>query len=218
MAQLARYPAWAKSSVVAITAPEAIAASGDGGWRSFGAVMLPTHAPTISLSPAAADDVAFLSALANDPGVEPFLAPGAGDADALWALVSDAGKQRGPHGLFVIRSPEDEPQGGLVLRVVNHRSRICELARLMVRPDKRRAGIAYAAVRLACRKVFVDDSFHRLQLEVYGDNVAAQALFRRVGFVHEGTRRRAYWRRERWLDGVQFGMLAEEFRLEGASV
>jgi RimJ/RimL family protein N-acetyltransferase len=27
---------------------------------------------------------------------------------------------------------------------------------------------------------------------------------------HEGIRRQAYWRRGRWIDGVMFGILAEE--------
>jgi RimJ/RimL family protein N-acetyltransferase len=172
--------------------------------------MLPAPA-NISLILATDDDISFLSALAGHPAVSPFLAVGSGDEDVLRGLVSDAAADRGPHGLFVIRSPEDEPVGGLALSVVNRRSRICELSRLMIRPEKWRTGIASETVRLACRKVLVDHSFHRIQLEVYGDNFAAQALFDRVGFVREGTRRRAYWRRERWLDGVQFGMLADEF-------
>ena len=55
-----------------------------------------------------------------------------------------------------------------------------------------------------------DHGLHRIQAEVYGDNFAAQALFERAGFVREGTRRQAYWRRGRWQDGVLFGMIAEE--------
>ena len=174
---------------------------------------MPPALSNISLIRATDDDISFLSALADHPEVEPFLAVGSGDEDVLRGLVSDGGTDRGPRGLFVIRSPEGELVGGLALSVVNHRSRICELSRLMIRPEKRRTGIASAAVRLACRTVLVDHSFHRIQLEVYGDNLGAQALFAHVGFVREGTRRRAYWRRERWLDGVQFGMLAEEFVL-----
>jgi RimJ/RimL family protein N-acetyltransferase len=174
--------------------------------------MPPVPADT-SLSLATDDDISFLSALAEHPAVSPFLAVGSGDEAVLRGLLSDTAPDRAPHGLFVIHSPQDEPAGGLALSVVNRRSRICELSRLMIRPEKQRTGIASAAVRLACRKALVDHSFHRIQLEVYGDNLAAQALFERVGFVREGTRRRAYWRRERWLDGVQFGMLADEFTL-----
>jgi RimJ/RimL family protein N-acetyltransferase len=176
--------------------------------------MLPAPGNT-SLILATDDDVSFLSALADHPAISPFLAVGSSDADILRGLVSDATPDA-PHGVFVIRRPEGEPVGGLALSVVNHRSRICELSRLMIRPEKRRTGIGSEAVMLACRKVLVDHSFHRIQLEVYGDNVAAQALFERVGFVREGIRRSAYWRRDRWLDGVQFGMLADEFALKSA--
>ena len=51
---------------------------------------------------------------------------------------------------------------------------------------------------------------HRIQAEVYRDNLPGQALFERVGFVREGTRRRASWRRDQWQDGVLYGMLADE--------
>jgi len=152
---------------------------------------MPRAPSNTSLILATGDDVSFLSALADHPEVEPFLAVGSGNEDVLRGLVSDVAADRGPHGLFVIRSPDDELVGGLALSVVNRRSRICELSRLMIRPEKRRMGIASAAVWLACRKVLVDHSFHRIQLEVYGDNLAAQGLFERVGFVREGTRRRA---------------------------
>ncbi len=161
----------------------------------------------IALDPASERDVAFLSALAADPAVAPFLMVGAADADSLRGLLVEDGSL---DGLFVIRSPRREPVGGLALRVVNRRSRICELSRLMVSPDRRRTGVAATAVRRACRMALVDHGLHRIQAEVYGDNLAGQALFERVGFVREGTRRRAYWRRERWLDGILFGMLAEE--------
>lgn len=174
--------------------------------------MLPAPAAT-SLTLATDDDLSFLSALADHPAVAPFLAVGSGDEDVLRGLLSDAAPDGGPQGLFVIRSPENESLGGLALSVVNRRSRICELSRLMIRPDKRRTGTASEAVGLACRKVLVDHSFHRIQLEVYGDNLAAQALFDRLRLVRKGARRGAYWRRERWLDGVQFGMLADEFVL-----
>jgi RimJ/RimL family protein N-acetyltransferase len=139
--------------------------------------MLPAPTDT-SLTLATEHDVSFLSALADDPAVAPFLAVGSGEEDVLRGLLSEAAADREPHGLFVIRSPEDGRMGGLALSVVNRRSRICELSRLMVRPERRRTGVASEAVRLACRSVLVDHSFHRIQLEVYGDNLAAQAFFR----------------------------------------
>ena len=164
----------------------------------------------VALRQATEGDVPFLSALAADPSVEPFLMPGAGKPEDLRALITRDGGEAGLLGLLVIESSGGGRVGGLALQVRFERSRICELSRLMVSPERRRAGVASGAVRLACHHALIDRGMHRVQAEVYGDNLAAQRLFEHVGFVREGTRRSAYWRRERWLDGVLYGLLAEE--------
>jgi RimJ/RimL family protein N-acetyltransferase len=169
-----------------------------------------TSSGRVALRPATEGDVPFLSALAADSSVEPFLMPGAGDPEDLHALITRDGAEEGFLGLLVIESSRGARVGGLALQVRFQRSRMCELSRLMVSPEWRRAGVASGAVRLACRRALIDRGMHRVQAEVYGDNIAAQRLFERVGFVREGTRRSAYWRGERWLDGVLYGLLAEE--------
>jgi RimJ/RimL family protein N-acetyltransferase len=151
------------------------------------------------------DDFAFLSALAGDPSVEPFLAPGRGDLKTLRELNA----AEPPYGAYVIEAGL-ERRGGLALIAASHSGHICEISRVMVSPEARGAGIATRAVRLACRMMLVDHGKHRIETQVYGDNVAGQRLFERAGFIREGTRRRAYWRRERWLDGIRFGLLDDE--------
>ena len=152
--------------------------------------------------------------LAADPQVEPFLAFAAADEDRLRALMSAPGPAPGSGGLWVIESADGETLGALGLTVVNTRSRICEISRVMIRPDRRRSGAALAAIRLACRRALHNHGMHRIQAECYGDNPAAHRLFERAGFTREGVRRRAYWRRGGWLDGVLFGLLAEELSPE----
>lgn len=156
------------------------------------------------------DDLRYLSELARDPQVEPFLAPGAGTLDRLGAVLSGASAEGGPSGLFVIESGARQPLGGLALALVSQNSRLCEMTRLMVDPRARGAGVGARAVALACHRALVEYRFHRVQAETYGDNLPAQRLFERAGFVREGVRRRAYRRRDQWLDGVLFGILAEE--------
>jgi RimJ/RimL family protein N-acetyltransferase len=170
----------------------------------------PATASALSLRQAGADDVAHLAALAADPQVEPFLAFAAAEEDRLLALMSAQGPAPGSGGLLVIESPDGRPLGGLALTVINTRSRICDISRVMVAPESRRCGVALTAIRLACRHALRDHGMHRIQAECYGDNPAAHRLFERAGFTREGTRRRAYWRRGGWLDGVLFGLLAEE--------
>jgi RimJ/RimL family protein N-acetyltransferase len=163
----------------------------------------------VNLRPAAQEDeLEFLSALASDPAVEPYLAPGRGDRSALAELAAPAAGP--PAGLYLIEAPRGQPVGGLALALVNRRNRICEITRVMLRPDARGAGYASAAVRLAARAALIDHGLHRIEAQVYGDNLAGQRLFERSGFRHEGIRRGAYWRREQWRDGVLYGLLAEE--------
>jgi RimJ/RimL family protein N-acetyltransferase len=47
----------------------------------------------------------------------------------------------------------------------------------------------------------------RVQLEVVAENVEARELYERLGFVAEGVRKKAFWKRERWMDSVVMGML-----------
>lgn len=162
---------------------------------------------------AQAEDLAFLCELARDPAVEPFLAPRAWASAAVRAwLEREPAGGTAPTGAYLIESATGDPLGGLALTVVNRRSRICDLARLMVRPEARGAGVALAAVDLAVRTALLDHGLHRIEAQVYGDNLAGQRLFERAGFTREGSRRCAYWRRERWLDGVLYGLLAEELQ------
>ena len=155
-------------------------------------------AEPVSLRLAAQDeDLGFLSALARDPAVEPYLAPGRGEPAALAELGAPASEP--PQGVYVIETTPGRPIGGLALAVVNRRSRICEITSVMLRPDARGAGLASTAVRLAAQAALVDHGLHRIEAQVYADNVAGQRLFERVGFTREGIRRRAYWRRARCI-------------------
>jgi RimJ/RimL family protein N-acetyltransferase len=174
--------------------------------------MTPQHAipPELGLRAAGEADLERLSALANDPQVKPFLAPGAGERERLAALLRSAAPAKGdPSGLFVIEL-EGSPVGALALQLLSARSRIAELTRLMVSPEARGAGIATGAVCLACGRAFGEHGLHRVQAETYGDNAAGRRVFERAGFTREGVRRRAYRRRGRWIDGVLYGLLAEE--------
>jgi RimJ/RimL family protein N-acetyltransferase len=161
---------------------------------------------TVALRAAGADDVPFLLALRTHPAVVPFLAPRAVDAAALRAEVAEPAADAGR--LIVL--DDDQPVGALAWRVANERSRIVELREVMLVPEARGRGLARAALLAACRRLAAERDAHRFQLEVYGFNTAAQRAFEHAGFVREGVRRRAYWRRDAWQDGVLYGLLVDE--------
>jgi RimJ/RimL family protein N-acetyltransferase len=52
----------------------------------------------------------------------------------------------------------------------------------------------------------------RIWLDVYDINPGARRVYERVGFVHEGTLRRAVFREGRYLDVHRMAILADEWR------
>ena len=155
-------------------------------------------------------DVDFLVELASHEEVEPFMAAvsARGRVELLEEVRrSDDDPQH--HGRFVVEV-DDEPAGALAFSVANRRSRIADLYAIMLHPGHRGRGLGVEATRLLVRHLVFDLGYHRVQLEVYGFNERALALFERAGFVREGARRRAYDRHGDWADGVLFGLVRED--------
>jgi RimJ/RimL family protein N-acetyltransferase len=158
-----------------------------------------------------AADVAYLVGLVTDDDVAPFLAsvrPASAGELRDEILRSEADPV--DSGMFVIEV-EGERAGTMAFRRVNRRSRIASLEGLAVDPRHRGRGVADAAARQLQRHLIDDLGFHRLQLEVYAFNERAIRHAERAGFVREGVRRKAYWRNDTWVDGVLFGLVAEEW-------
>lgn len=167
-----------------------------------------------SLRRAHAGDIDFLASLAVNADVAPFLAAvSAQDEDAFLEEVERAEEAPNDRGRFVIEVDAEgraRPVGSVAFELVNRRSRIAELYGLMLHPDFRGRGVARAATELFTRHLLFDLGFHRVQLECYGFNERAIRHFERSGFLREGVRRKAYWRRGEWVDGVLFGVVRED--------
>jgi RimJ/RimL family protein N-acetyltransferase len=156
------------------------------------------------------EDVDFMASLASHDDVQPFMAAvSARDVDALRAEVERSEREPERVGRFVIEV-DGEPAGVMAFEVANRRSRIADLRSLMLAPEFRGRGIADQAARLLVRHLFFDLDYHRVQLECYGFNERAIKHAERVGFVREGTKRKAYWRHGEWTDGVLFGLVRED--------
>ncbi|MBD0338187.1 MAG: GNAT family N-acetyltransferase [Thermoleophilia bacterium] len=154
-------------------------------------------------------DVDFLVELYTHEEVEPFLA--ASRAKDRESVLAELARDPQDAGTFVIEVG-GERAGTLSFETANRRSRIASLGAIAVHPDFRGRRLADEASRLFQRHLIRDLGFHRLQLEIYGFNDRAIAHAERAGFVREGVRRRAYLRHGEWVDGVLFGLLAEEVK------
>ena len=165
---------------------------------------------SVSIRRATSHDVDFIAGLVTHEDVEPFLAAvRAKDRETLLAEVERSQREPELFGVFVIEV-DGERAGTMGFEVANRRSRIASLGGLAVHPSFRGRRIADEAARLFQRHVIRDLGYHRLQLEIYGFNERAIQHAERAGFVREGTRRKAYDRHGEWVDGVLFGLVAED--------
>ncbi|HKP18113.1 MAG TPA: GNAT family protein [Gaiellaceae bacterium] len=163
---------------------------------------------------AEAADVDFLVELLNHEDVEPYLAASrARDREAVSAAVERSQAEPEDAGVFVIEL-EGEPAGTMEFERSNRRSRIARLGGLAVHPDFRGRNLSDEAARLFQRHLLHELGFHRLELEIYGFNDRAMRHAERSGFVREGVKRKAYWRHGEWVDGVLYGLLAEDLAAE----
>lgn len=165
---------------------------------------------TVSIRRATPDDVDFLVELVTHEDVEPFLAAvRAKGRDEILDEIARTQSEPEAYGVFVIQS-DGERAGTMRFEQVNRRSRIAALGGLAVHPDFRGAKVADTAARLFQRHLLDELGFHRLQMEVYGFNERAMRHAERAGFTREGVRRKAYRRNDEWVDGVLYGLVAED--------
>ena len=165
---------------------------------------------TVAIRRAAAGDVDFLLELVRHEEVEPFLgAVTAKDRAAIAVEVERSEREPHDFGRFVI-DVDGERAGAMGFELANRRSRVAHLERLAVHPSFRGRRVADDAARLFQQHLVRDLGYHRLELEIYGFNARALIHAERSGFVREGVRRRAYRRHGDWVDGVLFGVVADE--------
>ena len=165
---------------------------------------------TVTIRRATPDDVDFLVELVTHEDVEPYLAAvRAKGRDEILEEIARTQSEPEEFGIFVIES-DGARAGTMRFERANRRSRIAGLGGLAVHPDFRGAKVADTAARLFQRHLFDELDFHRLQMEIYGFNERAMHHAERVGFTREGVRRKAYWRNDEWVDGVLYGLVAED--------
>lgn len=162
-------------------------------------------------------DADYLAGLAAHDDVYPFLAAiSPWRAEVLQSEIPRSLESPLEVGRFVLEVEEADdwrPAGAAAFEVANQRSRIASLHGVMVAPAHRGRGLGERAVRTLCVHLLETAGYHRVQLEVYGFNERGMKLFERAGFVREGTKRKAYWRRDQWNDGVLFGLVPEDLGL-----
>ena len=78
-------------------------------------------------------------------------------------------------------------------------------------PDDRGRGLGTEMMRALVSFGFDFLRLERIWLDVYETNPGARRVYERVGFVHEGTLRRASFREGRYLDVIRMSILRDEW-------
>jgi RimJ/RimL family protein N-acetyltransferase len=171
----------------------------------------------VSIRRARPDDADFLVELMTHDEVDPYLAARRSTTrEEILEEIERSETEPERYGRFIV-ALDGEPAGAMGFRLENERSRIASLGGLAIHPDHRGRRLADEAARLFQRHLLFDLGYHRLQLEIYGFNERAIRHAERAGFTREGVRRKAYWRHDRWVDGVMFGLVREDLEAEAGS-
>ena len=165
---------------------------------------------SVSLRRASREDVPFLVGLFADEDVAPYLAAvrAASPADVA-AEVERSEREPDGFGVMIVEV-DSAPVGTASWERVNRRSRIASVGGFALAGTARGRGVGVDAARALQRHLIEQLGFHRLQMEVYGFNERALRHAERAGWVREGVRRKAYWRNDEWVDGILFGLVAED--------
>jgi RimJ/RimL family protein N-acetyltransferase len=113
---------------------------------------------------------------------------------------------------FVIcRRADDRPVGSIDLHAVDLHHGGASLGIAIGDPDDTGQGYGSAALRALVGFAFDELRLERVELDVYAFNDGARRVYERVGFVHEGTRRRALFRDGAFHDIDRMAILRDDW-------
>ena len=76
----------------------------------------------------------------------------------------------------------------------------------------RKRGYGSEALRWVVQWGFQIAGLHRISIESFGYNEGAGRLYKKLGFVLEGRKRKCIWFNGEWHDQLTYGMLEDEWR------
>jgi diamine N-acetyltransferase len=132
------------------------------------------------------------------------------DVDQAW--FEDYLRRRGSDvRCAILVDGEPQPVGLISLTGIDPVHRRAEIHLLVGRRDLHGRGVGTGATRLMLRHAFNDLNLHRVFLSVLAHNAAAIRVYEKSGFVREGVARESAYKRGKYEDMVQMGILAREF-------
>jgi len=136
------------------------------------------------------------------------------DVDQAW--FEDYLRRRGTDVRCVILvDGEPDPVGLVSLTGIDAVHRRAEIHLLIGRRDLHGSGVGTEATRQMLGHAFGDLNLHRVFLSVLAHNTAAIRVYEKSGFVREGVARESAYKRGKYEDMIQMGILARDFTAGG---
>jgi ribosomal-protein-alanine N-acetyltransferase len=161
----------------------------------------------LTLHPKEADDADYMAALLSHPEVR----RGIGRSDPT--TEADAREwiedSEDTHSFLIC--VDGDPVGDCSLVVDQPGWDYAELG-YAVHPDHWGEGYATEAIDCVARWAFTELGLHKLGADVYETNPASRRVLEKVGFREEGRRRAHAFVQGGYVDLLEFGLLAEEWR------
>ncbi|KAL1662547.1 acyl-CoA N-acyltransferase [Schizophyllum commune] len=153
------------------------------------------------------------------------------DLDALTAIIASHDVQRtGPGNtvpkwnktaeaikgisnsatFFAVVELEGQVVGQVELHGGQNKNRDAEMG-IVLHENVRGKGYGTQVVRWVVEHAFLQLGLHRVSLGMMGGNAHALALYKKVGFVEEGRKRKGLWQDGDWVDMIDMGILQEEW-------
>ncbi|KAF9267471.1 acyl-CoA N-acyltransferase [Marasmius fiardii PR-910] len=168
--------------------------------------------PRLCLRAAEDSDIGLLRKLWNVEAVQrtisiDYLTPKSSKSEEfLEKLMNDI-------GFFIIESKDaGTPQFvGFASLSLQHRKHRDAQYSIAILPQFWGKGYATEVTKFVVDHGFIHFGLHRISLGVLEENQAARNMYKKVGFIEEGRRRKSIWVGGKWEDSIMMGILEEEW-------
>lgn len=112
----------------------------------------------------------------------------------------------------IIQEGSDDILGLVSLVSINYMNQSAEFHIMIGDKENQGKGIGIFAVNAMLDHAFNNMNLRRIELSVLDSNERAKALYKKCGFVYEGTKREAKYKKGKFEDLLYYSILRDEYR------
>jgi RimJ/RimL family protein N-acetyltransferase len=131
--------------------------------------------------------------------------------DNIAMYLEAISKDRTTIHFLIFLNENDTMVGEVVISDIDYQNKSANIRIEIGNSQNYRKGYGFEALFLALNYAFGMINLHRIELDVFRDNLIAQGLYEKIGFKREGIKRSAYYYEYSYRDLVIMSILKDEF-------